>query len=299
VRAALAIAACAVAVGAAHAAELKKPIALQKSGSGPAIVFIHGLGGDASVWSDVVARLRDRFTVATVELPGHGASGAPSDGRIDVDRIAAQVADVVKQEQLAPAVIVGHSIGALVAARVPLADPSTTRAVVLVDGFLARLPFPAADRAELRRALQGSRDQALRNFYGRVASSPAQAERVARAATKVAPDLFVGYLDWAADHELGDRGAALTMPVALFGGAWLLEAPVEDAARTKEALRRAGLGAVTTLTVERFANSKHWLWWDEPERFHSALEAFLARLPPLPPPPEPTPPPKPKRPKRR
>jgi 3-oxoadipate enol-lactonase len=288
--------------GPARAAELKRPIAFTKSGSGPAIVFIHGLGGDGSVWDEEVARLRDRWTVVAVDLPGHGASGAPPDGRIDFERIARQIADVVKHENLAPAVIVGHSMGAVIAARVALADPSTTRALVLVDGFLARLPFPPAARADLRRELSGSRDQALKTFYGRIAASPAQADRLARAAAKVAPDLFVGYLDWAAEHELGDRAAALTAPVALFAGSWFLDAPAGDDAQTKAALRRVGYAAVPTLTIERFGASRHWLFWDEPAHFHAALEAFLAKLPPLPPPPSEAPaaPPKPRpRPKPR
>jgi len=292
------LAALVLLTGVARAADLKKPIAFSRVGSGPAIVFLHGLGGDGSVWNEVAARLRDRWTVVTVDLPGHGASGAPSDGRIDFERIAGQIADVVKQEKLAPAVLVGHSMGAGIAARVALVDPASTRALVLVDGFLARLPFPAAARADLRRELLGSRDQALKTFYGRIAATPAQADRVARAAAKVAPDLFVGYLDWAAEHELGERAAGLVMPVALFAGTMFLESPTDDA-HTKEALRRIGYASVTTLTVERFGASKHWLWWDEPDHFHAALDGFLAKLPPLPPPPPEATAPAPKPRKRR
>jgi pimeloyl-ACP methyl ester carboxylesterase len=56
-------------------------IAYDRSGTGPALVLLHGGGRDRADWHALgyVARLRERFTVITVDLRGHGASDAPAD----------------------------------------------------------------------------------------------------------------------------------------------------------------------------------------------------------------------------
>ena len=47
------------------------------AGSGPAIVLIHGLGGNSSTWNTVQTRLAHRFTVIAHDLLGHGKSDKP------------------------------------------------------------------------------------------------------------------------------------------------------------------------------------------------------------------------------
>jgi pimeloyl-[acyl-carrier protein] methyl ester esterase len=44
------------------------------SGSGPALVLLHGWGLNVRVWDGLAAALRDRFRIIAVDLPGHGRS---------------------------------------------------------------------------------------------------------------------------------------------------------------------------------------------------------------------------------
>jgi pimeloyl-ACP methyl ester carboxylesterase len=55
-------------------------IAYELSGSGPALLLIHGGGSNRMVWHDVgyVERLKEYFTVITLDLRGHGESEAPT-----------------------------------------------------------------------------------------------------------------------------------------------------------------------------------------------------------------------------
>jgi pimeloyl-ACP methyl ester carboxylesterase len=56
-------------------------VAYDRSGSGPAIVLLHGGGGTRQDWTEAgyVGRLRDNFTVITLDLRGHGQSGLPTE----------------------------------------------------------------------------------------------------------------------------------------------------------------------------------------------------------------------------
>ena len=56
-------------------------IAYDRSGSGPAVILLHGGGGNRQEWhiAGYVERLQEYFTVITVDLRGHGESSAPTD----------------------------------------------------------------------------------------------------------------------------------------------------------------------------------------------------------------------------
>jgi pimeloyl-ACP methyl ester carboxylesterase len=56
-------------------------VAYDCNGAGPAIVLLHGGGGNRQEWHEVgyVQRLQDRYTVVNVDLRGHGESGLPTD----------------------------------------------------------------------------------------------------------------------------------------------------------------------------------------------------------------------------
>src|SRR3954470_9990429 len=84
-------------------------------GSGePAVVLIHGWSCDGNYWKEQIAPLKAKYTVVTVDLAGHGASGT---NRVDwsMGNFGEDVAAVVRQLQNQKVVLVGHSMGAPVA----------------------------------------------------------------------------------------------------------------------------------------------------------------------------------------
>jgi pimeloyl-ACP methyl ester carboxylesterase len=99
-------------------------------GDGPPLLLVHGLGGAASNWTELVPLLSARHRLLVPDLPGHGGSTAlPAVSGLDpfADRIAL----VAEREQMLPAPVVGHSLGGMVVLRLALRRPTDVSALVL------------------------------------------------------------------------------------------------------------------------------------------------------------------------
>jgi pimeloyl-ACP methyl ester carboxylesterase len=102
-------------------------------GSGPPIVFIHGMGMSAATWSACMELLSDRYTVVAVDLLGHGASPVPEDpAEYTRDRALDDLDDVLADLD-EPAVLVGHSLGGYLALAHAATRPGVDRGVVVLN----------------------------------------------------------------------------------------------------------------------------------------------------------------------
>ncbi len=115
-------------------------------GTGAPIVFLHGLGDDHCVWKPIVALVSPRRRCVSVDLRGHGRTGA-ADGYA-LDGYADDVEAAIDRLQLEGLTLVGHSFGSVLACRVATRRP--VRAVICVDQGLdvvagAAILRPAAE----------------------------------------------------------------------------------------------------------------------------------------------------------
>ena len=83
----------------------------EQAGDGPPLVFVHGMCGDARVWSDQVDRLGDRFACTTYDRRGHTRS-ARTQATDSVELHADDLAALIEALGVAPCVVVGSSGGA-------------------------------------------------------------------------------------------------------------------------------------------------------------------------------------------
>jgi 3-oxoadipate enol-lactonase len=100
-------------------------------GAGPPLVLVHGLGGSATNWVELVPELVARHRVLVVDLPGHGGSAPPKPGS-GMSDFAEAVAHVLEREHAAPAHVAGHSFGGHVALRLAHRRPELVRGLLLV-----------------------------------------------------------------------------------------------------------------------------------------------------------------------
>jgi pimeloyl-ACP methyl ester carboxylesterase len=161
----------------------------------PAIVFVHGWSCDRRYWLGQVGHFADRFTVVTVDLAGHGESGA---GRRSwtMPAFGEDVAAVVTGLDLPQLVLVGHSMGGDVVIEAARRLRPRVRGLVWVDvyrrldesrsdaetaeetaTFMApfRADFSAATRAFVRRIAGADTDPDLVEWIAEdMAAAPPQ-----------------------------------------------------------------------------------------------------------------------------
>jgi len=118
--------------------------------AGPApVVFIHGLGGDHSMWLRQVPAFCARFPTMTVDLRGHGESTHP-DGDFGVPDMALDVVRLLRALGVERAHLVGLSLGGMVAQQFALDYPLATASLVLADTLCG---MPAGFESVMRDAL--------------------------------------------------------------------------------------------------------------------------------------------------
>lgn len=111
-------------------------LALSRAGSGPAVVLIHGVGLRSESWARQVPALAERFTVIAVDLPGHGES-TPFDAQPTLADYAGRIAEVIDRH-VGPAVIAGHSLGALIALEIATRHPDLCAGVAALNAIFRR-----------------------------------------------------------------------------------------------------------------------------------------------------------------
>ena len=120
-----------------------------RSGAGPTIVLVHGLGGSHLNWDLLAPKLTGHGHVLAPDLPGFGLSaprGRAATVRANVDVLAG----FVRATSDAPVVLVGNSMGGLIAVLLAARMPQLVRGLVLLDpalpapGRVTRSPADAA-----------------------------------------------------------------------------------------------------------------------------------------------------------
>lgn len=97
-----------------------------RRGDGPDSVLLHGWSMDGAVWGEFADALCPHLRLHLVDLPGHGRSARTVP--LSIDSLAAAVAGVLPPRSL----LVGWSLGGMVALRLAAAQPGLVRALVLI-----------------------------------------------------------------------------------------------------------------------------------------------------------------------
>lgn len=154
-------------------------------GTAPSIVLLHGTGSSSHSWRDVAPMLGMHYSVLAMDLPGHAFTSAPGSAHEQsLPGMARRVSALLDHLQVRPTVIVGHSAGAAVAARMVLDGGVRPSALVSLNGaFLGFGGLAGAVFSPLARLL-ASGSMAAR-FFAWQARDPAVVQKLVRSTGSV------------------------------------------------------------------------------------------------------------------
>jgi pimeloyl-ACP methyl ester carboxylesterase len=258
-------------------------------GSGPALLFVHGVGGSWTNWLETICAFADDHRVVVLDLPGFGASESPPSEPPSITGYAALLDELCGVLGIASAAVVGNSMGGLVAAELALRSPQRVERLVLVSAAglsteklriepLLRLLTPLERFVTLPGALAAAHASALASrrrlrkllllmlcTHPDRLPAPIAAELIMGAGR---PALLPG-LRAITGYPIRDRVSEIVCPTLIVWGARDHMVPVGDAREFERLI--GGSRAVV------YPDTGHLAMIERPSCFNEDLRAFLAQ----------------------
>ena len=248
----------------------------EKFGNGPPLIVLHGLFGSLENWRPLNYRFAQRFEVFAVDQRNHGCS--PHSPEMTFTAMADDLRELLDENRLVSAHVLGHSMGGKTAMRLALLHPNRVKKLVVVD--IAPRAYPPSHR-DLLDSLLGLQ---LNHFETR--------QHVEDALSSQIPDLAVrrfllknlsrddaGRLVWRLGlHELAANYNHLLEPVAtdqVFEGPALFLRGEQS-----EYVNEADLPLIRRLfpkgVLRGIPGAGHWVHAEQPEAVAEAVLSFLS-----------------------
>lgn len=238
------------------------------STEGRLLVFLHHLTGTCAAWDRIAPEMATGFRVIAVDLRGHGLSSKPASGYSWTDDLAGDVTALVRSFTTDPAILVGHSLGAMVSVPAAVNLGMLISDIVLVDP-------PAFDHekylgffGQVLDFIQLPFDQKVQQFVEGGMGLDRAAEEAKRK-EQTAPGVLAEFVSGSASYDIDDWLPRIRCRAHLVYGNSDKGGVVD--ARDFERLKR----------LCHFNNVSHWcavgheVGAGDPERFVAELKAFL------------------------
>jgi esterase len=247
-------------------------------GEGPPVILLHGLFGAGGNLGALARALQDKFSVYSVDLPGHGRSSWLDP--LSLPAMAEQLSLWMTREGLLQAHLVGHSLGGKVAMQLALEEPERVRALVVADiapvAYSAHHESVFAALGAVDNAHCTSREEAID-----LMSDYLQAPGMIRFLAASLQRSHAGLMRWRFDlHRIQASYAALLAapPEQLSFPGPVLFIKGGDSNYLQEShwpiIQRYFPAAV----IKIMPGCEHWLHVEKPQLFNALVARFLASL---------------------
>jgi 3-oxoadipate enol-lactonase len=190
-------------------------LAVDVSGSGELLLFLHGIGGNRTNWAAQVPAFDDRFKVVAVDARGYGGSD-DWEGPLVFEDLGHDVARVLDHFDAPDAHLVGLSMGGRIAMQFARLYPARVRTLTLVDTHLSFLSLPAEERSRFVRtrrdpllagvALRDIAPAVVQGLMGPKAT-PAMRQQLVESISNLHKDSYLKFLEATVEQDsIGDLG---------------------------------------------------------------------------------------------
>ena len=241
------------------------PLHYTVTGKGPkTVMLVHGWTCDETSWSEQVPALAAKYRVVTIDLPGHGKSGAPADGKLSIDLFARAVEAVRAEIGAERLVLAGHSMGTPVIIQYASLYPRRTAALVFVDGVVTagrNEPNPGRFIGEQGRR---NRDSMIRGMFS-AATTPALQTKILEMMLAAPEATATGAMS-AIYYPAAWKDAVLDLPI--------LGIYAEKSGLNNQAYMKAHF---PKLEFTEIPGTGHFLMLEKPSEFNRLLLTFLEK----------------------
>lgn len=234
---------------------------------GVPVVFIHGNGGNTTVWQSQLAHLRQTRRAIAIDLPGFGQSPAPANGDYSLDAMSRAIEDATQSLGLKRFVIAGHSYGGAVVAHYVAQHPDRVAGVIYVDSAGGGITLTPEQRQQFLDALHRDRKSVVRAWFKPMLapSSDAVREQVFASTDATRDDAFIGALTSLEGYDMKADVGAYHGPVLAIA-ATDIESPMSFHKQFPD------------VAATKVAKAGHWVMLDQPDAVNAAIDDFLKRI---------------------
>jgi N-formylmaleamate deformylase len=254
------------------------------TGSGPPMILIPGLASGGNVWDGTVAHFKDRYQCHVLTLAGF--AGQPSMDGPFLEKVRDGIVKYIQDQKLDHPVIIGHSLGGMMAFWLAEKAPNEVGPIISVDGvpFYSALLNPSATTEEmipkaeqLRTMYAGISAQQFaannRRFLAMMITDPSNVDFVASLGDKSDPKAVGQAFYDLATTDLRPGLKTIHAPVLLLGA---VSGELDEATKTKYQQAYADQIAKVPHHKLVFApKSRHFIQLDNPDFFYGEVEGFL------------------------
>lgn len=242
---------------------------VERSGQGPTVVMLHGMSDSSRSFAPLVPHLTSCRLIAP-DLAGHGATGGDPGSFAD---LCSQVSWLIQNVSQEPVVLVGHSLGAMVATGVAASIPDHVGGLVTIAGSIRpkfgpdnpvavgvrRLSDPISPDHEFFSYWHASTPPAPRHFL----------DMVAREAAAIPAHSWRTLLDIVNTVDLADIATQVRAPALVIGGA------LDPLFGPEHQMRLSSALGVEATILENCGHNPHW---EQPLLVGQMVSEFLASL---------------------
>jgi pimeloyl-ACP methyl ester carboxylesterase len=245
----------------------------REAGDGPAIVFLHGLGGTRLAWEPQLEGLSDRFRCIAWDMPGYGQSAALPE--LSFANIADSIVTLLELAGVERAHVVGLSFGGQQAMHLAIRHPDRVDRLVLADTS-PRFGANGTDAEQWKRARLAPIESGLTpgDMAPQVVDAIAapgfagpERERVIAAFVPITSAAFRASVECLPTHDVTDRLGDILSPTLVVVGELDEETPVEYAEAIAAAIPDAQLSVIP--------GAGHLAPSEAPEVFNELVRAFV------------------------
>jgi len=246
-------------------------IAYTLSGNGPPIVLLHGWMCNRNFWKEQIQFLSKTYQVLAPDFRGHGDSDIP-EGEYTIERLSDDLYKIIKRLTINKAVVVGHSMGGMVAQQFCVSHVEYVSGLILVSTIAADLEDRLiSKRIEKDTPRLGFRNAFLRYFDGwfDIDTDPNIVrwvrEQMLRTSESVGLNLTRSYRRF----DLRTHISTLNIPTLVIGSASDASA-VSDEAKTLTKL-------IPDAQLIMIEGCGHFPMLETPQKLNKTLKKFLSQ----------------------